>query len=63
MTFHKKYRYGKKDKLGEGMHATVFKCHKRQLKENPFEVTPDESLSECDLDQEAFAVKIVRSND
>lgn len=64
LNFHDKYVLG--EKLGEGQHASVYKCYLRKNVRNQEETTPllAKQMQLGDYDTEkTFAVKIVRSDD
>lgn len=64
LNFHDYYVMG--EKLGEGQHASVYKCFKRKNPRSSEETTPLPSfkLDKSQYDnQQTFAVKLVRADD
>lgn len=61
-SFHEKYVLG--DKLGEGQHASVYKCYQRvTATKQTCTPLPKNELLESEYLPETYAVKIVRDDD
>ncbi len=62
-SFHDYYILG--EKLGEGQHASVYKCFKRKIKrkQNVFSDQQLDEFSSEEYDVQPFAVKVVRDDD